>query len=124
MPLIELLLHRRNQIGCFVFLDGDIGISRHTEWVCCHHLQAGEEAAQVIRDDLLQPDKLLHFARPAQSHLLRGDIFVGADGNQSGKDIRHFHARETVAAFGVLHHHGKIKAQTRDMRKGMSRIKG
>ena len=84
----------------------------------------GEEATQVMRDDLLQPDKLLHFARPAQSHLRQDNIFLGADGNQSGEDIRHFHAREALAAFGVLHHHGKIKAQTRDMRKRMGRIKG
>lgn len=68
--------------------------------------------------------KLLYSSRPTQAHLLKSNILVGVDRNQSRENIGHVDAPKTVAALEILYQYRKIKAQTRNMRERMGRIKG
>ena len=124
IPLIELFFHGFDQIRCFVLLDGDFRISRHAEWIGGNHLQAGKQIAQVICDDLIQPNKSLDLPHLTQPHLLQSDIFHRGKRNESGKGVRHFDSGKAITTFRVLDQHRKIEAQIGDMRERMGWIKG
>ncbi len=102
-------LDRAYQVGRFVFLDLDVGIARQTEHVGFLDGHAGEKHAQILRDQVFQPDV-------AECVLLR--ISIG-NLHKPREDRRHFHAREAFFPARGSDDDREAEAQVGDVRKRM-----
>ncbi len=103
----QLALHRLEQILHLLFLDGEVGIADDAERCGGAHAQAGEEAAGVRGDDVLDR----HEARRVDGQEARHGV-----GNLQ-------HHRVGIAAIGI-EHQSEVQRQVRQEREGMAGVDG
>ncbi len=123
MAQINLLLHGCDEIRCFIFFNGEVGVPRHPKGMGCRDVHSGKESFQIRCDDLFAPDKTLN---PTTGYPLpvRDSMFVIGNRNKAWKAIRQLDPGEAIPPLAIFHDHRQIEAQIGNMRKRMGRIEG
>ena len=108
----ELLLERLDEVLGLVLLDLDVFVAGDAEHVVLHDLHAGEEVAEVVRDEVFEGD----VARVL-------DRLAGVDAHEARQHLRNLDAGELLAAgAAVPHAHREVEGEARDVGERMRRV--
>ncbi len=107
-PAQQLLLEGLEEVLCVVLLDLEVLVAGDPEGVDLEHLHAGEEALEVLADDVLE----------------RHEPLV-AERDEAAEDRRHLHPGEVLlAVLGVAHEHGEVQREAGDVGERVGRVDG